>query len=156
MAYELEWDVMRDIYDDEIPEFIKTAFSTLSPREAEVLKWRHVDHLTLDETGKIYGVTRERIRQVEKRAIRKIRHSIALYDESERIRNLPQNNIDSLLLSVRTSNCLKRGDIRTVTELADLSYEQLTKLRGVGPKVVDEINEKLVMRGYKPIVNEED
>lgn len=155
MAYRFEWLVMRNIYDDEMPEFIKTAFSTLSSSEAEVLKWRHVNHLTLDETAKLYGVTRERIRQVEKKAIEKIRHSIALYDESARISKLPCNNIDSLRLSVRTSNCLKRGNIRSVIELAGLSYEQLVELRGVGPQAIDEINEKLVQRGFKPIVNDE-
>ena len=88
MDYELEWNVLRDIYDDEMPEFIKKAFSTLSPREKEVLKYRHVDHLTLDNTAKIYGVTRERIRQVEKKAVRKIHHSITIYDKNARIGEL--------------------------------------------------------------------
>ena len=156
MAYELEWNVMRDIDGDEMPEFIKKAFATLSPREKEVLKWRHVDHLTLDETGKIYGVTRERIRQVEKKAVRKIRHRITIYDKNARIGELDtDDDIDILRFSVRTSNCLKRGNIRSVIELAGLSYEQLVELRGVGPQAIDEINEKLVQRGFKPIVNDE-
>jgi len=154
MAYEVEWNIMRNIYEDELPGFVAAAFAALSPHEREVLKYRN--DLTLDKTAKIYGVTSERIRQIEHNAFRKIRHSIALYDEIARVGELTCDNIDSLRLSVRTSNCLKRGDIRSVTELADLSYEQLAKLRGVGPKVIDEINEKLVQRGFKPIVNEEE
>lgn len=154
MAYEVEWNVMKYIYQDELPGFVAAAFSTLSPREKEVLKWRHVDHLTLDKTAKKYGVTRERIRQVEKKAIRKIRHSITISDKNARINET--DTIDILRFSVRTSNCLKRGKISSVTELANLSYEQLIKMRGVGPKVIAEINEKLEMRGYKPIVNEEE
>lgn len=157
MAYELEWNVLRDIYDDEMPEFIKKAFSTLSPSEKEVLKLRHVDHLTLDKIAKIYGVTRERIRQVEKKAIRKIRHRITLYDKNARIGELDtDDNIDILRFSVRTSNCLKRGGIHSITKLVSLSYEQLTEINNIGPKAIDEINEKLVQRGFKPIVNEEE
>ena len=157
MDYELEWNVMRDIYDDEIPEFIKKAFSTLSPREKEVLKLRHVDHLTLDETGKIYGVTRGRISQIEKKAVRKIRHSITIYDKNARISELDaDDDIDFLRFSVRTRNCLKRGGIRSITKLVSLSYDQLTEINNIGPKAIDEINEKLVKFGFKPIVNEEE
>lgn len=157
MAYEVEWNILRDIYDDEMPEFIKKAFLTLSPREKEVLKLRHVDHLTLDEIGKIYGVTRERIRQIEQNAFRKIRHRITLYDKNARIGELDtDDNIDILLLSVRTRNCLKRGGIHSITKLVSLSYEQLSETKNIGPKAIDEINEKLVQRGFKPIVNEEE
>jgi RNA polymerase primary sigma factor len=51
---------------------------TLSPREASVLRLRFgidsdSDH-TLEEVGKIFKVTRERIRQIEAKAIRKLRH----------------------------------------------------------------------------------
>ena len=154
MDYEVEWNIMKNIYEDELPGFVAAAFAALSPHEREVLKYRN--DLTLDKTAKIYGVTSERIRQIEQNAFRKIRHSIALYDEIARVGELSCDNIDSLRFSVRTSNCLKRGKISSVTELANLSYEQLIKIRGVGPKVIAEINEKLEMRGFKPIVNEEE
>ena len=155
MAYEVEWNVMRDIYDDEMPEFIKKAFSTLSPHEMEVLKYRN--DLTLDKTAKIYGVTSKRIRQIEQNAFRKIRNRITLYDKNARIGELDTDeNIDILRLSVRASNCLKRGDIHSITKLVSLSYEQLSETKNIGPKAIDEINEKLVQSGFKPIVNEEE
>ncbi|WP_343182567.1 RNA polymerase sigma factor RpoD [Buchnera aphidicola] len=52
--------------------------SALTPREAKVLKMRfgidmHTDH-TLEEVGKQFSVTRERIRQIEAKALRKLRH----------------------------------------------------------------------------------
>jgi RNA polymerase primary sigma factor len=52
--------------------------STLSPREAKVLRMRfgiqmNTDH-TLEEVGKQFDVTRERIRQIEAKALRKLRH----------------------------------------------------------------------------------
>ena len=52
--------------------------SSLTPREAKVLRMRfgidmNTDH-TLEEVGKQFDVTRERIRQIEAKALRKLRH----------------------------------------------------------------------------------
>lgn len=59
---------------DELFEVLET----LSPREQEVLKLRFglVDgrQRTLEEVGKIFNVTRERIRQIEAKALRKLKH----------------------------------------------------------------------------------
>jgi len=57
---------------------IVEALATLAPREANVLKMRfglsgHSEH-TLDEVGRFYGVTRTRVRQIECRALHKLRH----------------------------------------------------------------------------------
>ena len=56
----------------------KKCLSTLTPREAKVLRMRfginmNTDH-TLEEVGKQFDVTRERIRQIEAKALRKLRH----------------------------------------------------------------------------------
>uniref|UniRef100_UPI003FEDDA39 sigma-70 family RNA polymerase sigma factor n=1 Tax=Ruminococcus bromii TaxID=40518 RepID=UPI003FEDDA39 len=52
--------------------------STLTPREAKVLKLRFGledgRSRTLEEVGKEFNVTRERIRQIEAKALRKLRH----------------------------------------------------------------------------------
>ncbi len=57
---------------------IKNALAVLSEREAQVLELRFglmdgTDH-TLEEVGQYFGVTRERIRQIESKALRKLRH----------------------------------------------------------------------------------
>ena len=44
----------------------------LTKREKEVIHLRYAEGKTLSEIGDIYGVTRERIRQVEQKALRKI------------------------------------------------------------------------------------
>jgi len=59
-------------------EATKEILSTLTPREAKVLRMRfgidmNTDH-TLEEVGKQFDVTRERIRQIEAKALRKLRH----------------------------------------------------------------------------------
>lgn len=45
----------------------------LTEKEIYVIKSRYEDNLTLEETGKALGVTRERVRQIEVKAIRKLR-----------------------------------------------------------------------------------
>lgn len=50
------------------------AMETLTEREQDVLTYRYRDGLTLEETGEKYHVTRERIRQCEAKALRKLRH----------------------------------------------------------------------------------
>lgn len=57
---------------------IKEAMNSLTPREAKILNLRYGlkdgrEH-TLEEVGQKYGLTRERIRQIEKDALRKLRH----------------------------------------------------------------------------------
>jgi len=59
-------------------EAMREVLSTLTPREAKVLRMRfgidmNTDH-TLEEVGKQFDVTRERIRQIEAKALRKLRH----------------------------------------------------------------------------------
>lgn len=61
-----------------LKEEIKSVLSTLQPREQQVLKLRFglIDgtSYTLEEVGKRFNVTRERIRQIEAKALRKLRH----------------------------------------------------------------------------------
>ena len=46
----------------------------LTQREQKVLEQRFIHDKTLDEVGQEMGVNRERVRQIEKKAIRKMRH----------------------------------------------------------------------------------
>jgi len=62
-----------------LTEKIKGALSTLTPREEQILKMRFgigfETTYTLDEIGKYFSLTRERIRQIEKRALEKLEDS---------------------------------------------------------------------------------
>ena len=59
-------------------EELDGVLKTLSPREEKVLRYRYglddSSPKTLEEVGKIFNVTRERIRQIEAKALRKLRH----------------------------------------------------------------------------------
>jgi RNA polymerase primary sigma factor len=72
-------------------EATKEVLDTLTPREAKVLRMRfgiemNTDH-TLEEVGKQFDVTRERIRQIEAKALRKLRHPT----RSERLKSFLDN-----------------------------------------------------------------
>ncbi|MDM7322731.1 MAG: RNA polymerase sigma factor RpoD [Gammaproteobacteria bacterium] len=61
-----------------LAEAVREVMASLTPREAKVLRMRfgidmNTDH-TLEEVGKQFDVTRERIRQIEAKALRKLRH----------------------------------------------------------------------------------
>ena len=66
------------ILSSNLAENTRKVLSTLSPREEQVLKLRFgigekANH-TLEEVGQDFEVTRERIRQIEAKALRKLRH----------------------------------------------------------------------------------
>lgn len=76
-------DANIDLPDDNatttgLTETVNSVLCSLTPREAKVLRMRfgidtNTDH-TLEEVGKQFDVTRERIRQIEAKALRKLRH----------------------------------------------------------------------------------
>jgi RNA polymerase sigma factor (sigma-70 family) len=83
---QIEW-VQGDVLDTDsleaamqagLRDVVKDILDSLTPREAKVLRMRFgiemsTDH-TLEEVGKQFDVTRERIRQIEAKALRKLKH----------------------------------------------------------------------------------
>lgn len=69
---------MQSAYANLLREKIEEVLSTLPPREARILRLRFgLDNghtYTLEEVGQKFGLTRERIRQIESKALRRLRH----------------------------------------------------------------------------------
>lgn len=80
-----------DIFEDldfkvDAGEFIKKTTKRLNQKERNVLYYRYSNQETLENTGKFFGVTQERARQIEAKALRKIRNDcgkIGIYRYSE-------------------------------------------------------------------------
>ena len=69
-----------EVVNSKLSEQIAQVLADLTPREEQVLRKRFgigekSDH-TLEEVGKLFNVTRERIRQIEAKALRKLRHPV--------------------------------------------------------------------------------
>lgn len=163
----------------------------LTERENKVLQMRYQWGMTLEEAGKECGVTRERIRQVEAKAIRKLRfqqhkgtlmcvpeaklreaqgeaeHYKAqaeyLQAELDKIRNITpeqrteaekkgtilETSIDKLDLSVRSYNCCKRAGINTLGDLCGKTYTEMLKVRNLGKRSLQEIEDKMNEYGLR-------
>lgn len=66
------------VANNDLKDRVRRILKTLTPREEKVLKMRFgidvASEHTLEEVGKDFGVTRERVRQIEVKALRKLRH----------------------------------------------------------------------------------
>ena len=58
----------------ERPKIVEEVLETLTNREEEVIRLRFFEGKTLQQIGRKLGVTRERIRQIETKAVNKLRH----------------------------------------------------------------------------------
>ena len=67
-----------------------------------------------------------------------------LDEGDERIRRLLNTSVEELELSVRSSNCLKNANIRTIGELTKKTEDDIAKTRNFGKKSLLEIKEKLL------------
>lgn len=64
-------------------------------------------------------------------------------EEEEKIRAILATRVDELELSVRSSNCLKNANIKTIGDLVKKTEEEIAKTRNFGKKSLMEIKEKL-------------
>ena len=144
---------------------------TLTERERRVLDFRYKEGLTFEAIGKCECVTRERIRQIHVKALRKLRHperliylkygvsgvirwktesareaALASLPKPDKPENIP---LEELELSVRSYNCLKRAGKNTLRELSEMTFEELCNVRNLGKRSIDEICAVLTKYGIR-------
>ncbi|MEX0849025.1 MAG: RNA polymerase sigma factor RpoD [Candidatus Dependentiae bacterium] len=87
------------VASNDLKEKVREILKTLTPREEKVLKMRFgidvASEHTLEEVGKDFSVTRERIRQIEVKALRKLRHP----SRSKRLRSFFDKELEDILAS---------------------------------------------------------
>lgn len=126
-----------DLYKVYAPGLIK-AIETLTDREQKVLDLRYRNGLTLEQTGMRFNVTRERIRQVEARAIRKLR-------QPSRSKHWYLDTINKAFEIDAERARLERENEDLKARLA--KYETLPKTKAE-PKKVDIADMELSVRSY--------
>lgn len=80
---------------------------------------------------------------------------ILVEKEESKKEKILEMNIEDLDLSVRSYNCLKRAGINTVEELVQRDEEEMMKVRNLGRKSLEEVQQKLAQLGLSLRVNEE-
>ena len=68
----------RGLVNESLNKEIERALSTLTERERDIVKYFFgigAQEMTLEEIGEYFGLTRERVRQIKEKAIRRLRHS---------------------------------------------------------------------------------
>ena len=192
--------LLRD-YDNYVIKLIDYLLDKLSEKEKDLIIKRYglngSPPKTLEELGKDYNLSRERIRQITDKALRKLHHPLnsrylinLFYQktdnssdvcdinyskyinelikdeinafthdeinsdnllskkiiESHRFRLMNYcgtDDIDTLGLSLRSTNLLKRENIKTLDDLANLSEAELSSISDLGRKSYDEIMESI-------------
>lgn len=173
-------------FSDSIQDVVN-AVATLTDREEKVLEMRLKNGITLKECGEEFGVSRERIRQIEKKALEKIRRKAMsdlylsapvaeykileskysdLQDEYKRLAEavvdvksqniMPtseyimnrQTPIEKLGLSVRAYNSLKGAEKNTIKDVAEMTIDDLMKVRNIGKNIVQEIISVMEENGF--------
>jgi RNA polymerase primary sigma factor len=94
---ENEYSPVDAVINEDLKEKVREILKTLTPREEKVLKMRFgidvASEHTLEEVGKDFSVTRERIRQIEVKALRKLRHP----SRSKKLQSFIEKELDGNL-----------------------------------------------------------
>ncbi len=163
-----EWEFPRPGDFDGSLEYV---LHTLTERERRVLDFRYKDGLTFEAIGKRECVTRERIRQIHAKSLRKLRRPdrlnylkhgvsgvVARKTENAReaaLASLPKQDkpedipLEELELSVRSYNCLKRAGMNTLRDVSEMTFDELCHVRNIGKKSVEEICAVLTNYGIR-------
>ena len=75
--------------------------------------------------------------------------------EDDKKEKVLEMTIEELDLSVRAYNCLKRAGINTVAELVQRNQEDMMKVRNLGKKSLEEVEQKLAALGLALRANDE-
>jgi len=146
LAMFLKGDSEIEINLNELEKLVES----LLEKESKVIRFRFRDKLTLEEVGRKLNVTRERVRQIEAKALRKLRHNELKTLHIKDIKtSMLQEQIDELDLSLRAYNCLKRANKHTIGDVAEMKTSDFYKCINLVKKATNEIIDKMAEIGIK-------
>ena len=122
------------------------ALEKVEGREKKIIEMRYKQGMTLQECAKRENVCGQRIGQLEYKALRKIIHYIEKYVAEAEGKEFDAD-VETLDMGYKCSNSLKRGGIKTISDLKKITVDDLLDFRGLGPKTVRHICEKAKEQG---------
>lgn len=123
---------------------IYAAIETLTEREADILRKRYYNEMTLRGIGQLYGVCQERIRQIEAKALRKLRHPAksnmfrsVLPEEIKELKIMHQNLSREYELLAKAFEALsaKPAELKVIASMADLAVTRQTLIEDLNLSV---------------------
>lgn len=135
--------------DNRLETFLEILSEDLTGQEAAVLILKHgleegTNALSLLETSEIFGVSREKMRQVEYKALVKLKHPVRIKKVIGEKPELPKITLDTKIvdcdLLTKTINILKKNKIKTVKDLLDMRLEVFFKSEGLTNQVINDVN----------------
>lgn len=165
-------EILTTLLDEIVHDEIENGELVLSTREKYVIEQRFFIPKTLEDVAKEMNLTRERVRQIEAKAIRKIechiksknktiaelrwannalQNDIAKKEVPPTQKNIPsmKSSIENLDLTVRSENCLRRNGTNTLLDLVSMTTDDLYKVKNLGRHSHDEIVNKVHSVGLK-------
>lgn len=137
------------LFREELKDTMADMLDSLTPRESKILKLRFgvgCDEHTLEEIGKVYGMTKENVRRIEARALRKLRHP----SRSDKLQFFayPESTVTPTILGNRPApsfEVMKKqyGYVPATAGDYNRSYAQWTKDVVEAAKITEEAREKL-------------
>ena len=118
--------------DKEETEALEYALKKLTDRELKCVQMRFEYKKTYKEIGDSFDVSRERARQIEAKALRKIRwwygrgNKVVMIDD--------KTPTDKIEMSIRLYNALRRAGIKCLSDLSGMYKDDIKKIRGIGNK----------------------
>lgn len=82
-------------------------------------------------------------------ALTNLREEVEIEEEVEEVEEELKTSIEELGLSMRSYNCLKKAGKQTVSDLLEMPYSELSKIKNLGKKSLEEIINKLKDFGYE-------
>lgn len=144
----LETDVEdKKLFDEELKDMMADILDSLTPREAKILKLRYgigCEEHTLEEIGKMNHVGKERIRQIEAKALRKLRHpsrsaNLKPFVEAERFES---PTVKAMRPAPSYKEMKKREGFVPLNRYRE-EYAQWTKDVVEGAKITEQARERL-------------
>ena len=133
------WGENEDVPDIS-QETIRNILKELTEKEAAAVSYRFGERLTYSQIGLRLGVTKERVRQILCKALKKLRHPLRLGGD---VRKIDSDDIGNLALTVRSQNALKYAGIKKISELNKKTDRELLLIKHVGIKLLSEIRNSL-------------
>ena len=146
---------------------LKKAFETLTPREQNILIMRFGldgnEPKTLEEIGKLYGITRERIRQLEAKGLRKLRDP----SRAKYLKGYVDDITSNPIKPIRMDSRVNTQDRVMANTISDGFYELLKRYENknsqdnevavLTPEIItDEMLEEIIKQEYSDIVEIKD